>query len=128
MGAAAVPVAQFFGHPAVRVGLMALAGLAAVGHVAEISKNDVGEKKFEKDDTPCCCEYKKGEHSRPLFYQHFIFKSSRKEAKEAALHYPHARGVMHHAHNSKEKYPHFHPTIDPAGKVKIPGVHFQYPR
>ena len=45
MGAAAVPVAKFFGHPAVRVGLMALAGLAAVGHVAEISKNDVTQMK-----------------------------------------------------------------------------------
>jgi hypothetical protein len=56
---------------------------------------------------------------------HCTLKSSRKDAEEAARHYANADGVEHHASNTTDGYSHFHPT---RGGVKIPGVHFQYPR
>ena len=51
-------------------------------------------------------------------------KKSRKEAEEAAKHYPLSNGVIYHASNTTDKYPHFHPARN---GVKIPGVHFCFP-
>ena len=124
MGAVAIPAVQIFSNPAVRTGLIALATIAVVSSGVKVAQENSGSKNDNEE--PCCCEYKRDKNA--YYRNHFIFKSSKKEAKEAALHYRGARGVMHHAHNSKDNYPHYHPTIDPAGLIKIPGVHFQYPR
>ena len=93
--------------------LMAKAG----EKIEEVVKTAAERKKYEV----CCCS-KVGPSGQ--FKNHFIMKSSRKEAEEAAKHYGNANGVEYHPHNKKDKYPHFHPTRD--GK-HIPGIHFQFP-
>jgi hypothetical protein len=84
----------------------------------------VGEKLLDsltrKNDSKCCCGLQ-GPSGK--FKQHFILKANRKEAEEAARHYPGANGVEHHTGTDGHVRPHFHPTKD--GK-KIPGVHFEY--
>ena len=78
-----------------------------------------------EDDIPCCCGIKP---PCRRFKNLVIFKKSKKEAKEAALHFPKAKGCVLHPHNTTDNLPHFHPTFDPFGKFKIPGVHFQFPK
>ncbi|ORX47591.1 hypothetical protein BCR36DRAFT_584686 [Piromyces finnis] len=106
----------------VSAGVMLLKGgqyvSAKVGEkVKEIEASVSKRNNYEK----CCCDYL-GPSGKPCV--HVILKKSRKEAEEAALHYKNADGVMYHPHNTKDKFPHFHPTKN--GK-KIPGVHFQFP-
>ena len=120
--------AAVFAYPAAElIGLgFTAAGLAAVGVVNWLTNSStvyvdarVRDHIENKKKNMCCCE---GPSGKPKL--HFIMKKSRKEAEEAALHYGNANGVVHHASNTHDNYPHFHPTRD--GK-KIPGVHFQYP-
>ena len=99
-----------------------LSGYGAIEKVGEKVWVDakVGDIIIEEHDRQCCCGC--GPSGLPKI--HFIMKRSRKEAEEAARHYPGANGVEYHAHNMNDCYPHYHPTRN--GK-KIPGVHFQFP-
>ena len=70
----------------------------------------------------CCCN----QVGPSGFYKlHFIMKKSMKEAEESARHYNNVNGVEYHPSNTKDKFSHFHPTRN---GVKIPGVHFQFPK
>lgn len=99
--------------------------LCTIGYAKKIGDKiqvDSAVSSFiEKEKANCCCC---GYGPSGLPKVHFIMKSSRKEAEEAARHYPGADGVLYHPTNTKDKYPHFHPTKN--GK-KISGVHFQFP-
>ena len=84
-------------------------------------------KQNTKNSEPCCC----GKESRCNAVRNiFIFKSSKKEAYETALHWPGARAAILHYHNSYpgDNNPHYHPTFDFEGKVKIPGIHIRFPK
>ncbi len=58
----------------------------------------------------------------------FIFISAKKEAYEAALHFPGPKGVVPHYHNKIDNIPYFHLTFDVEGKIKIAGIHVQFPK
>ena len=58
----------------------------------------------------------------------FIFISAKKEVFEAALHFPGAKGVVLHYHNKIDNIPYFHLTFDVEGKIKIAGIHVQFPK
>lgn len=127
MGQAAIPaIISIAQHPGFRIGLAAIVGMAAIsqlGQKGEGEKVKIGELgKFNFEEECCCGQRPKCER---LF---FIKMKSKKEAYEAALHYRGSHGVMYHAHNSTDNFPHYHPTYDYEGKKKIPGVHFQFPR
>ena len=83
---------------------------------------------LNKDEEPCCCG--NVPKCRKTGRNVFIFKSTKKEAYETALHWPGARGVECHFHNTYpgDNYPHYHPTIDPEGRKHIPGIHIQFPK
>ena len=97
------------------------AGAGAASHAKQ--KKNIGgyiASNQEKEEECCCNENVK----KIIPKYHFIMKSNRKEAEEAARHYKNANGVELHPHNTKDNYPHFHPTRN---GVKIPGAHFQFP-
>ncbi|KAK8897683.1 hypothetical protein M9Y10_015647 [Tritrichomonas musculus] len=100
-----------------------LASYGVVKRVGETVYVDakVRDKIKEVEARQCCCGC--GPSGLPKL--HFIMKSSRKEAEEAARHYPGANGVLYHPTNTSDNFPHFHPTKN---GIKIPGVHFQFPR
>ena len=75
-----------------------------------------------KKQRGCCCNSIGPSGNYKL---HFVMLPSRKKAEEAARHYPCANGAEYHASNTKDKFQHFHPTKN---GVKIPGVHFQFPK
>ena len=92
--------------------------MAKAGEKTEdVVKTATKRKRFEV----CCCNLIGPSGSIKM---HFITKSSRKAAEEAARHYGNANGVEYHPHNKTDKFPHFHPTRN---GVKIPGIHFQFP-
>ncbi|ORX84183.1 hypothetical protein BCR32DRAFT_277361 [Anaeromyces robustus] len=112
----------------IEAGIVITTGLLAIGSCYVIAKKGEKVKDIEAavSSTPeskkCCCGLI-GPSGAP--YIHFVMKKSRKEAMEAALHYHNANGVELHPHNTKDKYPHYHPTRN--GK-KIPGIHIQFPK
>lgn len=137
MAAAAIPVLENLAIDAALTGpqgLVIAGGLVLVaGVLYYVQKGDKVKEKTvtteqEKEKfEPCCCGMMHCPGARGpsgKFKLHFHMKKSRKEAEEAAKHYPGADGALHHATNVVDKYPHFHPTRKGA---KIPGVHFQYP-
>ena len=83
-------------------------------------------KNKNNGEEKCCC----GNNEAPCRrnFNVFIFKSTKKEAYETALHWPGARSVVLHYHNKVDNIPHFHPTFDFEGKIKIPGIHIQFPK
>lgn len=99
-----------------------LCTIGVVKKVGEEIKVDSAVNDFIKKEekNSCCC----GLGPSGKYKVHFIMKANRKEAEEAALHYGKANGVLYHPSNTKDRYPHFHPTRN--GK-KISGVHFQFP-
>ena len=119
MGQAAIPIVRVVSHPTF---IKFAVGVAMVGAAVEASKSI--SKNISQNEDNCCCEG--GRNILPRL--HFIKKKSRKEAYEAARHYPGSNGVMYHPHNTSDNLPHFHPTYDYGGKRKIPGIHFQFPR
>jgi hypothetical protein len=121
--AAVIPLVRVASSP---LFMKAVIGIAAAGAVIkaaqEVSKNT---PKNDNNEEQCCCG--EGRSTLPIRL-HFIKKKSRKEAYEAARHFPGSHGVMYHPHNTKDNLPHFHPTYDYEGSKKIPGIHFQFPR
>ena len=118
----------------IKLGLT-VTGLAGIGTIVQFDysttvlvdkavKDFVDEIKEDNNRGRCCCGCDNSIGPSGKYKVHFIMKSNRKEALEAALHYENADGVEYHPSNAKDKYPHFHPTRK--GK-KIPGVHFQFP-
>ena len=102
------------------IGVLCTIGIAKqVGDKIQIDSKVRDFIDREKKNS-CCC----GLGPSGKYKVHFIMKANRKEAEEAARHYPGANGVEYHPTNTKDKYPHFHPTKN---GVKIPGVHFQFP-
>ena len=83
------------------------------------------KNKKNNNNEECCCG---NNNSCRRNFNVFIFKSTKKEAYEAALHFPGAKGVVLHYHNKIDNIPHFHPTFDVEGKKKIPGIHVQFPK
>ena len=83
------------------------------------------KKKKNNNNEKCCCG---SINSCRRNYNIFIYKSTKKEAYEAALHFPRAKGAVLHYHNTTDNIPHFHPTFDVEGKKKIPGIHIQFPK
>ena len=81
-----------------------------------------------KDKEACCCG--NVPPCRRNGRNVLIFKSTKKEAYETAIHWPGAKGVDCHFRNTHpgDKFPHYHPTYDPEGKKHIPGIHIQYPK
>ena len=80
-----------------------------------------------RNSQPCCC----GNINQCIRPRNvFILKSTKKEAYETARHWPGARGVSHHYHNTYpgDNKPHYHPTFDEEGKKHIPGIHIRYPK
>ena len=133
MGQAAIPNIIRFGtlHPGIAIGIACAIGVVGVISEAQKVQNNIKSSELPSDTVKqlekkfgesCCCG------KRVCNRLFFIKKKSKKEAKEAALHYFGAHGVMHHPHNTHDNLPHFHPTYDSQGRYKIPGVHFQYPR
>ena len=108
-------------------GTVLVTGVILVGGIYLMAKkgekiSDVAKTASIREQYEICCCNQVGPSGK--FKNHFIMKSSRKEAEEAARHYGKANGVEFHPHNKVDKYPHFHPTKN---GVKIPGVHFQFP-
>jgi hypothetical protein len=137
MAAAAIPVAIVVGEAliegvllcatavGVAVGVAVRAAAVVKKLVEAVQGDDDGNDDTDDDDdmdSQCCCGARGPSGKSKV---HFIPKRSRKEAEEAARHYANADGVEHHASNTTDNSPHFHPT---KGGVKIPGVHFQHPR
>lgn len=124
--AAALPALYTIACEAIEALGLTLTFLASYGVVKKVGElvyvdARVRDKIQEEENRQCCCGC--GPSGLPRL--HFIMKSSRKEAEEAARHYPGANGVEYHPSNTKDSFPHYHPTKN--GK-KIPGVHFQFPR
>ena len=127
MGVAAIPtIINIAQNPGFQIALAAVVGLAAAansGNIRSSTSEDAQKYGLKIPEEECCCGQK------PRCYRlYFIKMKSKKEAKEAALHYPGSHGVMYHPHNNYDNFPHYHPTYDYAGIKKIPGVHFQFPR
>ncbi len=132
MAALAPNIASLFTALGIAVGSISggtvlVGGVIVVGGIYLMAKagekvKDIAQTASKREQYEiCCCNqvYRSGHYKN-----HFIMKKSRKEAEEAAKHYGNANGVELHPHNTKDKYPHFHPTRN---GVKIPGVHFQFP-
>ena len=83
------------------------------------------KNKKDGGDGVCCCA---SVNSNRRIYNIFIYKSTKKEAYEAALHFPRAKGAVLHYHNTIDNIPHYHPTYDVEGKKKIPGIHIRFPK
>ena len=92
-------------------------GLTKLIHSLKNKKNNNNEE--------CCCGSVDAIRKN---YNIFIYKSTKKEAYEAALHFPRAKGAVLHYHNKIDNIPHFHPTFDVEGKKKIPGIHIRFPK
>jgi hypothetical protein len=97
-------------------GILWCTGVAVAAFVGE----KVADVATRENDSTCCCGLR-GPSGK--FKQHFILKSSRKKAEDAARNYPGADSVEHHTGTAQGVRPHFHPVKD---GVKIPGVHFEY--
>ena len=110
------------------LGLLGLAAsaLAAIGIINKVKDGyqvDSAVKAHidkKQNEMTCCCS---AIGPSGKFKNHFIMCKSRKEAEDKARHYGNANGVELHTRNTKDSYPHFHPTRN--GK-KISGVHFQF--
>ena len=111
----------------ISAGTVLTAGVILAGGIYLLAKagekiEDIKRTASKRQQYEICCCNLIGPSGK--FKNHFIMKKSRKEAEEAARHYGNANGVELHAHNTRDNYPHFHPTRD---GNKIPGVHFQFP-
>ena len=103
----------------ITTGVIVVGGMFLMAKAGEKIEDVVRTASERKKYNVCCCQGPSGN-----YINHFIMKKSKKEAEEAAKHYGNANGAELHAHNTKDNYPHFHPTRN---GVKIPGVHFQFP-
>ena len=111
----------------VSAGTVVVSGVVLIGGIYLMAKagekiQDIARTAATRQKYEVCCCNQVGPSGK--FKNHFIMKSSKKEAEEAARHYGNANGVEYHPHNTKDKYPHFHPTRN---GQKIPSVHFQFP-
>ena len=117
-----VTIGSVSGGTVIVTGVVLIGGIylmAKAGEkISEVARTAASRKQYEV----CCCNQV---GPSGFFKLHFIMKASRKDAEQAARHYGNENGVEYHPSNTKDKYPHFHPTRN---GVKIPGVHFQFPR
>ncbi|KAG4103576.1 hypothetical protein H8356DRAFT_1072577 [Neocallimastix lanati (nom. inval.)] len=122
LSAAGFAIGSVSGGTVIAAGVVLIAGVYFIAKAGEKVKDIAVTAESMKKQKECCCN---AVGPSGKFKLHFIMLPSKKKAEEAARHYANANGVECHPSNTKDKFPHYHPTRN--GK-KIPGVHFQYPK
>ena len=115
-------------------GICIVAGFALIGGVYYFIEQGREKAAVEKlvasgkeDSVACCCDPSKPIPAHVQHWRnHFVMCPNRKTAHDKARHHPGANEEPElHAHNTVDRFPHFHPKRD--GK-KIPGIHYQFPK